>query len=169
MLIDELNHRVKNTLSTAQSIVWQTLRTTTDPKQIRQSIESRLSGSPVARSADPREMGKCRPARYRSRCAGTIRGGRRTGGSHRDHGGEHPLSTKSSFGPWYRVQRTCDQCREIRCVVQRGRIDPDLVDGGDDTRREKALAELERERWFPRPAAGTQGIWLAGARAWPRP
>jgi PAS domain S-box-containing protein len=41
-LIDELNHRVKNTLSTVQSIVWQTLRTTTDPKAIRQSIESRL-------------------------------------------------------------------------------------------------------------------------------
>ena len=42
MLIDELNHRVKNILSTVQSIVWQTLRTTTDPKAIRQSIESRL-------------------------------------------------------------------------------------------------------------------------------
>lgn len=42
MLTDELNHRVKNTLSTVQSIVWQTLRTTTDPKAIRQSIESRL-------------------------------------------------------------------------------------------------------------------------------
>src|SRR5665647_2153813 len=39
MLIDELNHRVKNTLSTVQSIVWQTLRTTTDPKAI---VESRL-------------------------------------------------------------------------------------------------------------------------------
>ncbi|UFZ03156.1 PAS domain-containing protein [Bradyrhizobium ontarionense] len=42
MLIDELNHRVKNTLSTVQSIVWQTLRTTTDPTEIRRSIESRL-------------------------------------------------------------------------------------------------------------------------------
>jgi PAS domain S-box-containing protein len=42
MLIDELNHRVKNTLSTVQSIVWQTLRTTTDPRAIQQSIESRL-------------------------------------------------------------------------------------------------------------------------------
>lgn len=50
MLIDELNHRVKNTLSTVQSIVWQTLRTTTDPKQIRQSIESRLSA--LSRSHD---------------------------------------------------------------------------------------------------------------------
>src|SRR5664279_836869 len=42
MLIEELNHRIKNTLSTVQSIVWQTLRSTTDPKAIRQSIESRL-------------------------------------------------------------------------------------------------------------------------------
>jgi PAS domain S-box-containing protein len=42
MLIDELNHRVKNTLSTVQSIVWQALRTTSDPKVIRESIESRL-------------------------------------------------------------------------------------------------------------------------------
>jgi PAS domain S-box-containing protein len=42
MLIDELNHRVKNTLSTVQSIVWQALRTTSDPKVIRESIQSRL-------------------------------------------------------------------------------------------------------------------------------
>jgi PAS domain S-box-containing protein len=42
MLIGELNHRVKNTLSTVQSIVWQTLRTASDPRVIRESIESRL-------------------------------------------------------------------------------------------------------------------------------
>jgi PAS domain S-box-containing protein len=42
MLIGKLNHRVKNTLSTVQSIVWQTLRTTSDPKVVRESIESRL-------------------------------------------------------------------------------------------------------------------------------
>ena len=42
MLIDELNHRVKNTLSTVQSIVWQALRRGSDPKVIRESIESRL-------------------------------------------------------------------------------------------------------------------------------
>ncbi|CAN5370934.1 hypothetical protein BH10PSE9_BH10PSE9_17110 [soil metagenome] len=42
MLIDELNHRVKNTLSTVQSIVWQALRTTSDPRVVRASIESRL-------------------------------------------------------------------------------------------------------------------------------
>jgi PAS domain S-box-containing protein len=42
MLIDELNHRVKNTLATVQSIVTQTLRNTSDPVVIRESIESRL-------------------------------------------------------------------------------------------------------------------------------
>ena len=42
MLINELNHRVKNTLSTVQSIVRQALRTGSDPEVIRKSIESRL-------------------------------------------------------------------------------------------------------------------------------
>ena len=42
MMIDELNHRVKNTLATVQSIVWQALRKASDPKVIRESIESRL-------------------------------------------------------------------------------------------------------------------------------
>ncbi|WP_237143647.1 HWE histidine kinase domain-containing protein [Phyllobacterium zundukense] len=49
-LIDELNHRVKNTLSTVQSIVWQVLRATSDPKAIRDAIESRLSA--LSRSHD---------------------------------------------------------------------------------------------------------------------
>ena len=42
MMVEELNHRVKNTLSTVQSIVWQALRTASDPETIRESIESRL-------------------------------------------------------------------------------------------------------------------------------
>ena len=50
MLIDELNHRVKNTLSTVQSIVVQALRTPASPETIRESIESRLFA--LARSHD---------------------------------------------------------------------------------------------------------------------
>lgn len=50
ILIDELNHRVKNTLATVQSIVWQALRNTSDPEAIRDSIESRLSA--LSRSHD---------------------------------------------------------------------------------------------------------------------
>ena len=42
MLIDELNHRVKNTLATVQSIVWQALRTDADPKVQQEAIQSRL-------------------------------------------------------------------------------------------------------------------------------
>ena len=43
LLIDELNHRVKNTLATVQSIVRQGLRTASDdPAAIRESIESRI-------------------------------------------------------------------------------------------------------------------------------
>lgn len=41
-LIDELNHRVKNTLSTVQSIVDQALRNPAVPDVIRESIESRI-------------------------------------------------------------------------------------------------------------------------------
>jgi PAS domain S-box-containing protein len=42
MLIDELNHRVKNTLATVQSIIWQAMRTATDPKRLQETIQSRL-------------------------------------------------------------------------------------------------------------------------------
>ena len=42
LLLDELNHRVKNTLATVQSIAAQTLRTSPDPLAFRQAFESRL-------------------------------------------------------------------------------------------------------------------------------
>jgi PAS domain S-box-containing protein len=42
MLIDELNHRVKNTLSTVQSIVTQALRRPAGPAEIGEAIESRI-------------------------------------------------------------------------------------------------------------------------------
>jgi PAS domain S-box-containing protein len=42
MLIDELNHRVKNTLATVQSIVSQALRKNSDVTAAREAIESRL-------------------------------------------------------------------------------------------------------------------------------
>jgi len=42
LLIHELNHRVKNTLATVQSIAAQTLRHASSPAQARQAFESRL-------------------------------------------------------------------------------------------------------------------------------
>lgn len=42
LLIDELNHRVKNTLATVQSIAAQTFRSTPDPEQARTAFEARI-------------------------------------------------------------------------------------------------------------------------------
>lgn len=42
LLLDELNHRVKNTLATVQAIAAQTLRTTDSPAAFRESFEARL-------------------------------------------------------------------------------------------------------------------------------
>ncbi len=42
LLIDELNHRVKNTLATVQSIASQTLRSTADMATARQAFEARI-------------------------------------------------------------------------------------------------------------------------------
>jgi PAS domain S-box-containing protein len=44
LLIHELNHRVKNTLATVQSIASQTLRTASTPEAAREALESRLLG-----------------------------------------------------------------------------------------------------------------------------
>jgi PAS domain S-box-containing protein len=50
MLIDELNHRVKNTLATVQSIITQALRRPAEPAAIQEVIESRLMA--LSRSHD---------------------------------------------------------------------------------------------------------------------
>ena len=42
LLLDELNHRVKNTLATVQSIAAQTQRSTPDPRDFRDAFEGRL-------------------------------------------------------------------------------------------------------------------------------
>ena len=42
LLIDELNHRVKNTLATVQSLATQTARGTDSPEAFRQAFEGRL-------------------------------------------------------------------------------------------------------------------------------
>ena len=50
MLIDELNHRVKNTLATVQSIVNQSLRNSDDPQVVREAVETRIAA--LSRSHD---------------------------------------------------------------------------------------------------------------------
>ena len=50
LLVDELNHRVKNTLSTVQAIVSQALRNSSDLAVVAEAVESRLSS--LSRSHD---------------------------------------------------------------------------------------------------------------------
>ncbi len=50
MLIDELNHRVKNTLATVQSIVTQAVRNSPDLPTVKESIETRIAA--LSRSHD---------------------------------------------------------------------------------------------------------------------
>ncbi len=50
ILTDELNHRVRNTLMTVQSMVTQTLRSTPEPTAFRRAFEARLIG--LSRSHD---------------------------------------------------------------------------------------------------------------------
>jgi two-component sensor histidine kinase len=50
MLIDELNHRVKNTLATVQSIVSQAIRNSEDPLVVGEAIETRIEA--LSRSHD---------------------------------------------------------------------------------------------------------------------
>lgn len=50
LLIDELKHRVKNTLATVQSIVSQAVRSSKDPETVRESIETRIAA--LARAHD---------------------------------------------------------------------------------------------------------------------
>jgi PAS domain S-box-containing protein len=60
MLIDELSHRVKNTLATVQAIVRQALRSDVDRPTLRQMIKSRLSA--LSRSHDLLTRGKWKGA-----------------------------------------------------------------------------------------------------------
>jgi two-component sensor histidine kinase len=112
MLIDELNHRVKNTLSTVQSIVWQGLRTTSDPKAIRTSIESRLFA--LSRSHDLLTRENWQSAGLRDVVHDALEpfvvaDGRAarlviTGDNVR-------FPAKGCLGSQHRVQRTRDECR----------------------------------------------------------
>ena len=43
LLIDELNHRVKNTLATVQSVAWQTFRGVAEPAEARNKLDARLA------------------------------------------------------------------------------------------------------------------------------
>jgi hypothetical protein len=124
MLIDELNHRVKNTLATVQSIVWQALRNASDPEVIRESIESRLFA--LSRSHDLVTHEKWEGAGLYDLVKAALEPFG-VGNGRSEHiaiiGGNIRVSPKG-----HRVPRTRDQCREIWRVFQQGRVGANLMD-----------------------------------------
>ena len=87
LLIDELNHRVKNTLATVQSLATQTARGTDSPEAFRQAFEGRLIALSQAHdqltrrhwtSADLRAIVAAATAPYLARGAGADRDRRAT-------------------------------------------------------------------------------------------
>ncbi len=64
MLIDELNHRVKNTLATVESVVWQAFQHASDPAEILDAIGARITA--LAASHDLLSRGNWTGAAIRS-------------------------------------------------------------------------------------------------------
>jgi CHASE1-domain containing sensor protein len=55
LLVNELNHRVKNTLATVQSLIWQTLRGAEVDEDVRQRLDARLMALSSAHNVLTRE------------------------------------------------------------------------------------------------------------------
>ena len=62
LILEELHHRIKNTLATVSAIASQSLRTATSIEHGQQAIEGRLVAlGPGARSAVAGQVGQCEP------------------------------------------------------------------------------------------------------------
>ena len=137
LLIDELNHRVKNTLATVQSLASQTARGVPSPEEFRDRFEGRLIALSKAHdqltmhhweSADLRELlSGVAGALCRRRAGGAARRGRAAAparGAHARHG----------------VPRACHQRRQIRRAVGARRQDRDPLAARAARRRRARLA-----------------------------
>ena len=60
LLINELNHRVKNTLAVVQALAQQTMRRASSPRQFAESFSGRLDAWPVLTRVSRRQPGKAR-------------------------------------------------------------------------------------------------------------
>jgi PAS domain S-box-containing protein len=160
LLFDELNHRVKNTLSIVQSLAQQTLRTRPDPQEFARAFEDWLQSLARPPSLDARLLAGRAARRDRRRRAGAFprrqlpdphRRRSRDGCGRHDHHAEPDAA------------RTGDQCREVRCPVGFGRADVDPLGRRGSRRiacRRPALAGRER----PAGVAGAaQGLRLPPA------
>jgi CheY-like chemotaxis protein len=79
LILDEMHHRIKNTLATVSAIASQSLQTATSIQHGQQAIERPIDRAwPCARSADTGELGQRQPYEHRSRRDRALRrpGGR---------------------------------------------------------------------------------------------
>ena len=146
MLIDELNHRVKNTLATVQSIVIQAVRNSSDPKIIAKSIETRIAA--LSRSHDLLGREKWEGAGLRDlvrEIACAVHRDRRPRRAVHDRGRKSPVVAQGRVGAGHRVQRTGDQCRQIWRFFQRSRYDRHQVGSRSTARWPLAIPPLARE------------------------
>ena len=129
LLIDELNHRVKNTLSTVQSIIAQAFRRSSTGV-IRESIESRrLRAFAVARSAKSRKLGRRRPVRFDQCGNAAVQPRRWAHRAPRDRGPGYSLSAQNpTLALGIAFLRTGYERRQTRCALQCGRINLDRLD-----------------------------------------
>lgn len=167
MLIDELNHRVKNTLVTVQSIVRQSLRATTDPAVIRTSIEARIFA--LSRSHDLLSRHNWEGADLRGLIEAELKPVTDKNGHAERVKVEGPRLlpvAQSDAGTRYRLSRACDQCGQIWRLVQRRRDDPNCMDGGQECGRRSTDPVMARDRWPPRHAPRAQRVWRTGDRTW---
>lgn len=70
LLVNELNHRVKNTLATIQAVAWQTLGDGSEPKETRRKLDARLAA--LGRAHDVLSETKWQSADIREIIGGVI-------------------------------------------------------------------------------------------------
>lgn len=120
VLIDELNHRVKNTLATVQSLAAQTARHADNLQDFVRRFETRLPA--LARAHDLLTKRHWEDAPLGSACSrgtGAFDGGLRSGFAGRSvRASQSAGRSRRYHGP----QRTRHECSQIRSAVMRGRL-----------------------------------------------
>ena len=168
LLINELNHRVKNTLATVQSIATQTLRNADTTEQARTDFEARLIALSRAHNVLTRENWEGASLRtiVRQAIEPVPARGRRP-----LHGGGWPRLAADAHGALHRhgPAGARHQRREIRSPLQQFRPRHDRMDARFRRQRAAASAALERKRRTIRQGARPARVRIATDRAQPGP
>ena len=127
LILEELHHRIKNTLATVSAIASQSLRTATSIEHGQQAIEGRLVA--LGRAHDlllQAQMGQRQPRtdhprRDRALCQQRLRPDLDRGPRHQDHVGSRDRARHDA-------QRALHQHHQIRCAVGAGGPHRDRLD-----------------------------------------